>query len=273
MPIITISRQIASYGDEIAQELSKQFGYTFFDRKMLEADLLAHGITEENLHKYDERKPGFIASLARERDEYFDYLREAVYERAKDGNCVFIGRGGFAILKDIPSCYSVRLVAPEEVRVKRLMNEFNSTEKAARALMQESDTNRRGYHKCFFNIENDDSVQYRMVLNTENITPAQGAKIIQEGCAISITQETAAQGISMIRKLLEAQKIVNHISFDLKIPVHFLEAVPSDESIVLHGVADSATVIDNALSVARSLAPDRKIESAISIVHDYKTYP
>lgn len=273
MPVIAISRQIASYGDEIARELAQQFGYTFFDRKMLEADLLARGISEKNLHKYDEKKPGFLDSLARERDEYFDFLREAVFERAKDGNCVFIGRGVHAILKDVPSCYAVRLVAPEEVRVKRLMNEFHSTEKAARALLQESDTNRRGYHRCFFNIETDDPVQYHMVLNTARITPAQGAKIVQEGCAATVTESVAAEGVAMIRRLLEAQKIVNHISFTLKIPVHFLEAVLSDDGIVLHGVADSAIAIDNALAAARELAPDRKVDSAISIVHDYKTYP
>ena len=121
MAIITISRQIASFGDEVATELSRQLGYAFINRKMLEDDLLKHGITEDKLRKYDERKPGFWASLARDRDEYFDYLREAVYERAKDGNCVFIGRGGFAILKDVPGCYAVRLVSTDEVRVQRLV--------------------------------------------------------------------------------------------------------------------------------------------------------
>ena len=274
MPIIAISRQIASFGDEIARELAEQFGYTFFDRKMLEADLLSHGISEKNLSKYDERKPGFIDSLARERDEYFDFLREAVYERAKDGNCIFIGRGVHAILKDVPSCYSVRLIAPEDVRTRRLMNEFNSTEKAASALLRESDTNRRGFHRCFFNIETDDPVQYEMVLNTAKITPAQGAKIIQEGCKVSVTPEKAAEGVAMIRRLLEAQKIVNHISFALKIPVHFLEAVFSDDgTLVLHGVAETAIAIDNAIGAARELAPERRIESVISVVHDYKTFP
>lgn len=274
MPVIAISRQIASYGDEIATELSKQFGYTFFNRKMLEADLLSHGISERNLHKYDERKPGFLDSLARDRDEYFDFLREAVYERAKDGNCIFIGRGVHAILKDVPSCYAVRLVAPEDVRTRRLMNEFSSTEKAARALLQESDTNRRGFHRCFFNIETDDPVQYDMVLNTARIAPEQGARIIQEGCQITVTQEKVEEGIAAIRRLLEAQKIVNHISFSLKVPVHFLEAIYSDDgTLVLHGVAETAMAIDSALSAARELAPGTKVESVISVVHDYRTFP
>lgn len=276
MPVIAISRQIASYGDEIAKELSKQFGYTFFDRKMLEADLLSRGITEKNLHKYDERKPGFIDSLARERDEYFDLLREAIYERAKAGNCIFIGRGAHAILKDVPSCYSVRLVAHEDVRIKRLMNEFNSTEKAAVALLRESDTNRSGFHKCFFNIEVDDPVQYHMFLNTAGITPEQGAKIIQAGCQSTIAAEKDAEGVAKINRLLEAQKIVNHLSFTLKVPVHFLEAVFSDDddnTLVLHGVAETASAIDTAISAARKLAPGRNIESVISAVHDYRTFP
>ena len=194
MAIITISRQIASFGDEVATELSRQLGYAFVNRKMLEADLVKHGITEDKLLKYDERKPGFWASLARDRDEYFDYLREAVYERAKDGNCVFIGRGGFAILKDVPGCYAVRLIASDAVRTARLMKEFSWNEKKAQALMIESDTNRRGFHKCFFNIDQDDPSSYHMVLNTDCITPEIGAQIVINACGLTINPETGSAG-------------------------------------------------------------------------------
>jgi cytidylate kinase len=273
MSIITISRQIASYGDEVATELARRLGYAFVNRKMLEDDLVKHGITEEKLRKYDERKPGFWASLARDRDEYFDYLREAVYERAKNGNCVFIGRGGFAILKGVSGCYDVRLIAPDAVRTARLMKEFSWTEKKAQALMVESDMNRRGFHKCFFNIDQDDASSYHIVLNTEALTPEIGAAIIQNACSMTIDKATEAAGILRIAELLQAQKIVNHIVFDLKIPVHFLEATVSGNEITLHGVADSSAIIEKAMVVAHDLARDKKIISGISIVQDYKTYP
>jgi cytidylate kinase len=240
---------------------------------MLEEDLLKHGIPEDKLHVYDERKPGFWASLARDRDEYFDYLREAIYERARNGNCVFIGRGGFAILKDVPGCYAVRLVAPDKTRTERLMNEFSWNEKKAQALMQESDNNRRGFHKCFFNIDHDDPSSYHMVLNTESITPELGAKIIRDACSLTVKAVQEAEGIGRISELLEAQKIVNHIVFDLKIPVHFLEATANANEIMLHGVADSSAVIEKVLSVARSMAPNKKVSSGISIIQDYKSYP
>jgi hypothetical protein len=79
--------------------------------------------------------------------------------------------------------------------------------------------------------------------------------------------------LERIAQLLQAQKIVNHIVFDLKLPVHFLEASSSDSELVLHGVADSASVIEKVLEVARTMAPDKKITSGISIVQDYKSYP
>jgi len=273
MAIITISRQIASFGDEVATELSKRLGYSFVNRKMLESDLLKHGISEEKLSKYDERKPGFWASLARDRDEYFDYLREAVYERAKNGNCVFIGRGSFAILRDIPGCYAIRLIATDAMRITRLMKEFSWPEKKAQALLQESDTNRHGFHKCFFNIDQDDPCNYHMVLNTDSITAEIGAQIIQHSCDLSLRENEATVGVVRIGELLQAQKIVNHVVFDLKIPVHFLEATSNASELILHGVADSSAIIEKALSVAKTMAPDKKIVSGISIVQDYKSYP
>lgn len=273
MAIITLSRQIASFGDEVALELSKELGYTFINRKMLEDDLIKHGISEEKLHKYDERKPGFWASLARDRDEYFDYLREAVFERTKEGNCVVIGRGGFAILKDVPGCYAVRLIASDSVRVARLMKEFLWNEKKAQALMAESDSNRRGFSKCFFYIEHDDPSCYHLVVNTDEMTPEVVAKIIRQSCELTITPDQEASGLTRIGELLQAQKIVNHIVFDLKIPVHFLEATANSSEIILHGVADSSVIIERVLSVAKSMAPGKKISSGISIVQDYKSYP
>jgi cytidylate kinase len=273
MAIITISRQIASFGDEVASELSKLLGYTFINRKMLEDDLARHGLTGEKLKKYDEKKPGFWASLVRDRDEYFDYLREAVYERAKGGNVVFIGRGGFAILKDIPGCFAVRLVASDAVRISRLMNEFSWDEKKAQALMQESDTNRAGFHKCFFNIDQDDPSSYDLIVNTNEIASEAAAAVIREAVVRTIDSVQEVAGIERIGELLEAQKIVNHIVFDLQIPVHFLEATASRSEIMLHGVADSSSVIEKVLTVARTMSPGKKISSGISIVQDYKSYP
>lgn len=273
MAIITISRKIASYGDETARALAELLGYDFIDKKNLEHDLLQCGIPEASLKQYDERKPGFWASLSRNRDEYFDYLREIVYSHALKGKVIFIGRGGFALLRDIPGCYAVRLVASDDIRCKRLMTEFDWPEKKARALMMESDANREGFHRCFFDMKPEEPTHYQLVINTDFVTPQCAADIIKHACFATVSEVEEKAGLQRIAELLLGQKIVNRIAFKEELPIYFLDAEVSDFEIVLHGVADSVACIDKAVKITESMSEHRMVTSQISMVNDYKPYP
>lgn len=273
MAIITISRQIASYGDETALALAEILKYKFVDKKDLEKELMDRGISKENLAHYDERKPGFWASLSRNRDAYFDNLREIVYQHAINGNTIFIGRGGFALLHDMPGCYAVRLVASDEVRVARLMKEFDWPEKKARALMTESDSNREGFHQCFFDIKPEDPTHYHIVINTDFATAPQAASIIAHAYRTSISPMDEQEGLQRIAELLLGQRIVNTIAFKEELPIYFLDAEVSGTQVVLHGVADSVACIDTALKIAEGFAQGRSVTTQISVVNEYKPYP
>ena len=65
MAVIAISRQVAALGDEIAEDAAKLLGYKFFNRKLIEQRIIELGFSADKLKKYDERKPGFFASLAK----------------------------------------------------------------------------------------------------------------------------------------------------------------------------------------------------------------
>ena len=273
MAIITISRKIASYGDETALELAKLLGYTFINKTDLEKDLLSRGISETSLKQYDERKPGFWASLSRNRDAYFDYLREIVYGYALKGNSIFIGRGGFALLRGIHGCYAVRLIASDDTRIKRLMKEFDWPEKKAHTLMTDSDNNREGFHKCFFDMKPEDPAHYHLVINTDFVSAQLAAGIIKHATLATISASEEKAGLHRIAELLLGQKIVNHIAFKEELPIYFLDAEVSDTEIVLHGVADSIAYIDKALRIAQDMADGRSVSSQISTVNEYKPYP
>lgn len=269
MAIITVSRKLASLGDETSAQLAKLLGYKFVERKELEQHLLDKGLSSEKLKKYDEKRPGFWASLSRDRDEYFDFLREVVYEIANKGNCIFIGRGGFAILRDIPSVYAVRLISNDEVRRKRIMSEFNYSERQAESLIKESDANREGFHKCFFNVEQKEASFYNMVLNTSEITAEEAATIIKAAFEVTMKEECEKRGAVRINELLQAQAIVNHISFKLKLPIYFLDAEAKGDSITLHGVSESPYVVEQALDATRSMFPNKQVSSSIKMINEY----
>ena len=151
MAVITISRQVAALGDEVAGELAKRLGYKFITRKEIEKRIVELGFPENKMPKFDERKPGFFASLTKDRDEYLNYAQYAILEAAEQKNVVIIGRGAFAVLQNVPNNISIRLIADEETRINRLRNEFNWDEKQALQRIQESDANRSGFHSSFYN--------------------------------------------------------------------------------------------------------------------------
>lgn len=272
MAIITISRQVAAHGDEVAQILARNLGYTFITRKEIEKRIVELGFSESKLAKFDEKKPSFFASLTKGRDEYFNYVQYAILEAAEKRNVVIIGRGAFAILDNVPNHIAVRLIADDKIRIKRLNNEFNWDEKKSLQRIQESDENRAGFHRSFYNIDINDASLYHAVLNTGKLPLENCAKIISDIAETQITVQQEEDGNFMIEKLLKAQSIVNKLYFEKCVNIDFMHVSIEGKTILLHGVSDSPVVVESALQVIRNEMPEYEVKSAVSIVHDFKTF-
>lgn len=272
MAIITISRQVAALGDEIAAAAAKKIGYTFIDRTQIEKRIVELGFPKDKLSKYDERKPGFFASLVKDRDEYLNYLQYAILEAAEKGNCILIGRGAFTILEDTPNLISLRFVAKDSVRMERLRKEKDWNEKQARARIDESDANRKGFHKSFFNVESESPEHYLLTMNTGILSVDEAVRIVEDMVKIYSSPEKEAAGKIKVAQLLKGQQLVNQLVFDFQINVNFLRAVVDGNVITLQGVADSQGLAERAVQTAARILPSCEIRSAISIVQDFKTY-
>jgi cytidylate kinase len=273
MAVIAISRQVAALGDETAAAAAEKLGYKFINRKIIEETIVRLGFPQEKLRKYDEKKPGFFASLAKDRDEYLDYLQTAILEAASEGNCILIGRGAFIILEDLPNLLSFRLVTKDSIRIERLKKEFSWDDKQARQRIEESDSNRLGFHKSFFNLENEDPSHFHLVMNTGLLDVDAASDIIVNMVKSYITPAKERAGEKKLNNLLTAQKLVNKLVFDSKLNINFLRAVITDETVTLQGVADSSALVEKAVLESKKILPDYKIESTISVVQDFKAYP
>ena len=270
MAIIAISRQVAALGDEISASLAQKTGYRFINRQEIEKRIVDLGFPEDKLKKYDEKKPGFFASIVKDRDEYLNYLQTAVLEAAEEGNCILIGRGAYFILQGLPNLISLRFIASDDIRLERLMKEFNWNEKQALQRITESDNNRKGFHKSFFNSEINDPSHYLMVMNTGAFDVESASNAISSLIDSIMTPEKEAQGKKKIQELLKCQHLVNKLVFDYKLNIEFLRAVISDNSLILQGVADSTVLVERAIRIAASELPEYTVTSSISVVQDYK---
>ena len=272
MAIITISRQVAARGDEVATILAQKIGYEFITRKKIGAKILELGFPGEKMKKYDEIKPGFFASLTKDRDEYLDYLQTAILEFAVKGNCIFIGRGSFIILRDLPNLVSVRLVTEDTIRLARLMAEFSWNEKQAQQRIDESDANRLAFHKSFFNLDNESYSHFHGIFNTGILSDDITADLIKSLTEKVITPENEAVGKIKVKEMYKAQKITNTISLEKKLPISFLHTAIEGDKIILSGVADATGIAEKAVSVVKEMMGDVTVETRISVVNNFNFY-
>jgi cytidylate kinase len=273
MAIITISRELAALGDETAHELAKSLNYRFVDKRVLEERIKSYGVEGRKFEKYDERKPSFWASLSQDRDNYLHYLKTAVLTEAEEGSCVFIGRGVNAIFKGIPGTLSVFLVAPPEIRGERVKSYFHCDDKRARQIIEQSDHDRIGFHRYFFDMEWKDPANYHLTLNTGHLHPAVCAEIIKYLKNQLITGETETQNTLRLNELVLAQRVVHHILYERGISIHFLEAVAAGKRVTLFGVANSQSLVETAVSAAREYPSVESVQSEIQIVQEYSVMP
>lgn len=272
MAVIAISRQVAALGDEISTELAKKLGYKFINRTDLEKRIVDLGFPAEKLKKYDEKKPGFFASLVKDRDEYLNYLQTAVLDAAEDGNCILVGRGSYLILENLPNLISLRFVANESVRMDRLMKEHGWNEKQALQRITESDNNRKGFHKSFFNAEIESPEHFLMIMNTGMFDVESASNAIKALVKSVITPEKEQAGKAKIDELIKCQHLVNKLIFEYKLNIEFLRAVINDKTLILQGVADSAVLVERALKISAVELPEYNITSSISVVQDFKAH-
>jgi cytidylate kinase len=269
MAIITISRELAALGDETALELANQLNYRLVDKFALEERIKSYGVDGTKFQKYDEKKPSFLASMSRDRDDYLHFLRSAILAEAAQGKAVLMGRGAAMILKNVPGVFSVFLVAPPAIRLERVKSFFHCDDKRAQQIIEQSDRDRQGFHRYFFDTAWKDSGNYHLSLNTGALGPEVCAEIIKHTLERIMTEDTEARSAQGIRELSLAQAIKHAIVYEKEMPVHFLEVSVSGGKVYLYGVASAQPLIEAALATAKEMAPDFSVESEIQVVRDY----
>lgn len=273
MAIITIARELGSWKNDTALKLTDSLGGMLLDKEKVESQLLAKGLTDQVIQRYDERKPGFFSSFSSDQDLYLIYLKTMMLETATANPvCLIVGRCGNIILRRLPNCLRVRLIAPEKVRMRNIMEKYQYPENVALKMMKASDSNRAGFCQFHFNAKWSSPVNYDLTINTENLDSDGIVETIRNAVKLQITPKRERAGAEMLKNLLLAQRVVSHIIIDRKLSLAFLEATAtSDGHITLLGATSSPAAAglaaDAAAEVEGVTKVINKIQVAVELAH------
>lgn len=193
-PSVTLSRQTGCDARAIARELAAylqsrepvdQCFWTVFDKTLVERVLEEHKLPKEVAKYMPEERISAIQDAVEEllglhpsTKTLLRQTSETIRHLAHHGYGILIGRAANVITRDQQNVFHVRLVAPLEWRLARIMARNHLDPKAAQALIRKSDLGRKRFLKDHFHEDINDPSHYNLVLNTGGLPDQVAARII-----------------------------------------------------------------------------------------------
>jgi CMP/dCMP kinase len=213
MTVITISRQLGSLGDEIAQKLCAVLNYRYFDKYLVMRAAKEAGLAEQEIVDYGEEnykvrnfldrmldrpqtlaqvrvwKEGVEGALNQEavtltEEVALELVQRAIHYAYQLGNVVIVGRGGQVILQNEPDVLHVRVEAPIETRLQRIREAWRPHEtrvdlrRTAQDTIEHKDAASAEYLQHFYHVRWDDPALYHVIINTGKLDIDQAVLMI-----------------------------------------------------------------------------------------------
>src|SRR5262245_64162686 len=150
MAIVTISHEMGASGPEIGQQLAELLGYRYVDHDLISDAAHRYGLLEDKLNHLDESKPSLFERFDAETRRYITVIQTALFEFAEQDRVVLVGRGGQWLLRGISHHLRVRVMAPFELRAKRLSAKLSgpmgekTSPRTVMEMIRRDDTERAG---------------------------------------------------------------------------------------------------------------------------------
>lgn len=190
--IITIARQYASGGTEIARKLAKELGIHFYDKEILHMAAKETGIRESYFYLADEsRSNTLIERIAKglkrktieddmfSPDNLFRFQSQMIEELADRESCVIVGRLADYVLAGRSDLISVYIHSDLDYRIAYAVQNRNLSEAEARVLIEKRDRERADYCKHYSGRVWGDANAYTISLNAGAIGEDKAVALIK----------------------------------------------------------------------------------------------
>jgi cytidylate kinase len=179
--VITIGRQLGSGGKQIGELLAQKLGIPCYDKELIRLASRESGLGKEFFEKADENSShSFFGNYFGFRSGYmgdnsgnylcnetlFKIQSDVIKELAGKESCIFVGRCADYILRDYLRCLTIFITANTEDRIRRIIQNENSSEKEARILIEQTDKRRAGYYNYYSNKEWGKATSYDLCINS-----------------------------------------------------------------------------------------------------------
>ncbi|HET7874025.1 MAG TPA: cytidylate kinase family protein [Methylomirabilota bacterium] len=262
MAIITISHEIGAGGPEIGQQIAERLGLRYVDQDLISDAAHRYGLLEEKLSHLDESKPSLMERFDAETRRYITVIQTALYEFAEHDQVVLMGRGGQWLLRGVPHVLRVRVMAPFELRVRRLAKKLQgqmgeqTNPRTVTEMVRRDDTEKAGRMRYLYEVDLADPALYDLVVNTEKLTVAAAAELI--AAAVRRPEvATTPEGAQVVADRALASRVQVALASHPETRKYRISVEAKAGVVTLEGTA----AMDEAMDVARTVPGVREVRA------------
>jgi cytidylate kinase len=288
MTVITLARQVGSGGQVVATALSQRLGLRVFDRTELRNEASKRGLslpesfvkfaseeTGSGLNHYlsygelefdlalrggtpERDDTGFLSELSAHRREILLTLQVVIYDLTSHDNVLFVGAGAQILLADIPQVLRVKIIAPIETRIDRMVSAYSLSNDEARAAVEAGDQEQVDYNRVIFGEDWHNPELWDLVINSDSLSVGQIAELIG-----SLLESTPA--IADLRQHFFHASEFNRAMLGTSLENHDAYAMPTTDGILLRGEVSNDEIRNQLMELALSLSPGTSVVDGLAV--------
>lgn len=148
--IITISREHGTNGKQIGKVVAERLNIPYYYKEMTALAAQESGLDKNFISDINANAPAILHSLYLSTDVIQQAITaqdQIIKKIADNGSCVIVGRAADYVLREYDNVVKIFIHAPEEYKVKTVMNVYGDSEEDAIRNVKRSDTSRASYYK------------------------------------------------------------------------------------------------------------------------------
>ena len=266
MPLVAMTREMGSLGKDVAAGVSERLGKELVHHEIIGVLADKMRLRKSHVIRFLEGKAGIWERMTTDKTSLSIYTADETLKLVEGGRvAVLRGWGASHLLRPVSHVVCVRVCAPFETRVERMMKRLNTDDRAlVESEIRMSEEAHGAITKRHFGIDWQQPEHYDLVLNTERLSVARCVEDI-----LSLMAEPRFQETPESKRAFANLALQTHVRAALRTDPRTAKANvtidAADGRVTLAGILEAGLEERDAIEVAHSVKGVTEVESALRV--------
>jgi cytidylate kinase len=264
MPLIAMTREMGSLGKDVAAGVAARTGKRVVYHEIIEPIANKMRLRKSHVERFLDGKSGIWERLTTDKtslsiftaDETFKFLRD-------DSTGVIRGWGAVHLLRNIPHVIRVRVCAPLETRIARMMERLSTDDREkVESEIQVSEEAHTAITKRHFGVNWRDPELYDLVLSTERLSVEECVEEVECMMKKRCFQETP-ESVRMVENLAAEWSVRSALRRDARTKETSITVECDAGTAKLLGVVDTEAEAEAAAEMAAAVEGVTRVDNQL----------